>query len=914
MVAAPADPCGGGGNNYRHSSMKLPSAVSRACVVLLTLLAPTVVAAQAWRQAATGLGTTARVLIIGTHPEDEDNGLIAWLSLGRHVETAYLSLTRGEAGANVVGNERGSSLGVVRTAELLAERERDGAHQYFTRAYDFGFTKLDSVVDVGWPRDSLLRDVVSVVRAFRPHVIISQFADSSDANAAHRIVARLAREAFALAGDTVRLPSRTTQLLPPWTPSRLLTRVDSARGQPGLVAVDIGEFDRTAGRTYAEIGVEIRRLQRTQPAVPAPSVGRTLRLFRVEASRTEGRDSTFFGDIDTSLARFRGQLPPGTQASLDTLAEALAAIRARAGNGDADSLAGAIALVVARSNRLLAALNCKSLDGVPSCGSVAGDMAVSLGTINDRTSRALMDAANIVIEGNVDHDFVAAGDSVPLTLTVFNGGTLPLTVKELSATSRTANISFVHTPPMMPRDSVAHPPIVLSPDSLLRWSGNIGVNAIDFHWWQFHGLIEKTWFHAIAVPRFHPVIAQLISGEDRIPTSGVDATLTIAGVDVRLIKTPLVFRAPGTVRGDDRHAITGVPTVSLLMDHIAEYERAGLPIDRLYRVYLSSAQTTPVPDTVAVWITPPVGLKPDSAKRTVVLPPLGSANVFFRLRGMVKPGQDSMTVVAKIQSRMVPKPGAAPVTVVRQLQLGAITRDYPHIPSQLYLRASTERFEIVDLHVPSRLKIAYVKGTDDVTQPLGQLQISLHTLEPSILPIVDLSGFSTILIGAGAFEDGALAGAVPALREFMRKGGTVVVLPGGQEIANSGLLPYPIVFDSIPARIADPNGEVHTVSSKAALLTWPNMITGEDFQAWNGERARGVPMGYDLRYRTVLSMNDPGQAPTPATILMAPIGKGLVIYTSLSLDKQLAAVNPGAARLFVNLLSAGLEANVAPKK
>ncbi len=889
--------------------MKLAT-VSRAGVVLLAFLAPAPGAAQGWRQAATGVGTTARVLIIGAHPEDEDNALIAWLSLGRHVETAYLSLTRGEAGANLVGTERQSSLAVVRTAELLAERERDGAHQYFTRAYDFGFTKLDSVVDAGWPHDSLVHDVVSVVRAFRPHVIISLYADSSDANATHRIVARLAREAFALAGDTVRLPTAVTQLLPPWTPSRLLTRLDSAGGQPGLVAVDVGEFDRALNRTYTEIGADIRRLQRTQPPIPAPTLGRALRFFRVEASRTEGHDSTFFGDVDTSMTRFRAQLPAAVRPSLDTLADAITAIRGRAATDDADSIATALALVAARANRLLTAVNCKSLDGVPVCGG-ADDAGVSLGTISDRAGRTLMDAANIVIEGTVDHDLVATGDSVPVAVTLFNGGSLPLVVKQLSATSHTANVRFVRTLPMLPHDSAPHPPIVLAPDSILRWSGNVGVYGIDFHWWQFHGLIEKTWFHQIVTSHFHPVIPQLISGEDRIPTSGVDATLTIAGVDVRLIKTPLVFRAPGTVRGDDRHPITGVPTVSILTDRLAEYERAGIPVDRLYRVYLSSSQTET--DTVTVYLTPPVGLKLDSVKRVVVLPPLGSANVFFRLRGMLKPGRDSVTVVAKVLARVASKAGGQTVTQVNQLQLGVVGRDYPHIPSQQFHRAATERIEIVDLHVPTRLKIAYVKGTDDVQQPLGQLQINLHTLDPSLLPIVDLSGFSTILIGAGAFQEGTLNGAVPALLEFMRKGGTVVVLPGGQEIATSGLLPYPIVFDSVPARIADPNGDVHAINAKSPVLAWPNLITGNDFQSWIGERARGVPMGYDLRYRTVLTMNDPGQAPIASTILMAPVGKGLVIYTSLSLDRQLALVNPGAARLFVNLLSAGLETSLSSK-
>src|SRR3954462_1049081 len=112
-----------------------------ALVVLLAL--PAESPAQAWRAAAGSIGPTTRVLVVGTHPEDEDNALIAWLSLGRNIETAYLSLTRGESGRNVAGSERQAALAVVRTAELLAERERDGAHQYFTRAYDFGTARTD---------------------------------------------------------------------------------------------------------------------------------------------------------------------------------------------------------------------------------------------------------------------------------------------------------------------------------------------------------------------------------------------------------------------------------------------------------------------------------------------------------------------------------------------------------------------------------------------------------------------------------------------------------------------------------------------------------------------------------------------------------------------------------------------------
>src|SRR5438270_6577553 len=119
---------------------------------------------------------------------------------------------------------------------------------------------------------------------------------------------------------------------------------------------------------------------------------------------------------------------------------------------------------------------------------------------------------------------------------------------------------------------------------------------------------------------------------------------------------------------------------------------------------------------------------------------------------------------------------------------GSISRDYLHIPSQQFIRSSKERMEVVDLRVPPRLRIAYVKGSDDVQTPLGQLQVNLQALDPSLLPLVDLTVFTIILIGAGAFANDVLVGAVPALHDFMRKGGTIVVLPGGDEIARSGLL------------------------------------------------------------------------------------------------------------------------------
>jgi hypothetical protein len=121
-----------------------------------------------------------------------------------------------------------------------------------------------------------------------------------------------------------------------------------------------------------------------------------------------------------------------------------------------------------------------------------------------------------------------------------------------------------------------------------------------------------------------------------------------------------------------------------------------------------------------------------------------------------------------------------------------------------------------------------------------------------------------------------------------------------------GLLPYPVAFDGVPGGVRDPAAGVRVTDARSPLLNWPNVITARDFESWTGDRARNVPATFDPRYRTVLSMGDPGQTPTPATILAARFGKGTIIYTSLSLDRQLDAAHPGAARLMINLLAAGL--------
>src|SRR5919201_21010 len=182
-------------------------AAAAAVLLLASRVAAQDSGAVALGELVRGLGVNTRVLVIGAHPDDEDTQLITWLARGRHVETAYLSLTRGDGGQNLIGNELGEALGAIRTEEMLAARRIDGGEQYFARAYDFGFSKSAEETYRHWPHDTLLADVVTVVRAFRPHVIIAMWEGTPrDGHGHHQVAGLLAREAYDVAGDTVRMP------------------------------------------------------------------------------------------------------------------------------------------------------------------------------------------------------------------------------------------------------------------------------------------------------------------------------------------------------------------------------------------------------------------------------------------------------------------------------------------------------------------------------------------------------------------------------------------------------------------------------------------------------------------------------------------------------------------------------------
>jgi LmbE family N-acetylglucosaminyl deacetylase len=239
------------------------------------------------------LNVLGSVLYVAAHPDDENTRLLAYLSKERLYRTGYLSMTRGDGGQNLIGEEQGVELGLIRTQELLAARRIDGAEQFFTRAYDFGFSKSTEEALRVWEREKILSDVVWMIRKFQPDVIITRFPEDSRAGHGHHSAsAVLAHEAFAAAADSSRFPDQLANGLRPWQAKRLLWNTFNFGGlnttSENQLKIDVGGFNPVLGVSYGEMAAESRSQHKSQG-------------FGIPRSRGEAFEyfSTVVGDVPT---------------------------------------------------------------------------------------------------------------------------------------------------------------------------------------------------------------------------------------------------------------------------------------------------------------------------------------------------------------------------------------------------------------------------------------------------------------------------------------------------------------------------------------------------------------------------------------------------------------------------------------
>ena len=829
-----------------------------------------------------GLGTSARVLVIAAHPDDEDTQLITWLARGRQVETAYLSLTRGDGGQNLIGNELGEALGAIRTEELLAARRVDGGHQFFTRAYDFGFSKTADETYLHWPKDSILDDVVRVVRQFRPHVIVAVFSGTPrDGHGHHQVSGMLAREAYERSADTVRFP--VAGFGTPWTIRKFYR---GARFTPGdaTLKFDVGEFSALMGRGYGELSGESRSQHKSQGFGVLQRRGELIDMVRREGTRVNettppAAETSIFDGIDTSFARLRpGVSDARLRMVFDAMTPAFARLRANLDLFEPARVLPALDSLVTLARTLCPRTGapgaCMRPDRVRGTVTLAGDgdLGATMAVLHARTDRALELASGLAVEALVNRATFAVNDSVPVTITLYNRGTGAVNVLGALGTAAA---------------SLTGAAARLEPGKSWTTSLKLRAQSLSMPYW-----LERARAGDIFAVR------GTLAGDDRAPSPLLAAVRVSIGANQFDVSAPIAFRVADPVKGEVQRPVAIAPAVTVTLGSRTEFAPANRSIARTLRVTLRSAAR----DTqqVRLALTMPSGLVADSAERTLALAPGAERVVDVAIRGRLGVGRHEVKAAAIVGSA--------------RFETGYSAVEYDHIRPQFLYRPAVLELQAVDITLPSRANIAYIPGVgDNVAPALAQLGFAVTVVEPDKIAFTKLDDFAAVVIGPRAFEASAvLLAQAPAINAYAERGGTVVTQYGQFEMQRPGVLPFAITLSRPAARVTLEDAPVTMLDAANPLLAEPNRIVASDFAGWVQERGLYMPSSFDAGWTPLLEMSDPNEPANRGGLLVAKTGKGTYVYTTLALFRQLPAGNAGAARLLANLIAAGQAPAVTP--
>jgi LmbE family N-acetylglucosaminyl deacetylase len=823
------------------------------------------------------LSTHRRVLMIGAHPDDEDTSMLTLVARGMGGEAAYLALSRGDGGQNLIGTELGVGLGVIRTQELLAARRIDGARQFFTRAFDFGYTRSLEETFERWPREELLTDVARVVWRFRPQVIVSVFPnDGRGGHGQHQAAGWAAHAIFDAAGESGRFDSLIGEGWLPWQPSSLFRRT-FFDPENATFEVSLGATDGLSGRSMLQIAMQSRSQHRSQDMGTLQPLGtRRAGLVRTGGIEAGEKDELFAG-IDTRLSAIAAVLPAGDLrravetrlAQVESIARETRRELSPVGLPEA---APALAQIVGELS--LAAEAAARAEDV-AAGRIASEMILEKRAVAEA---GLAAASGVALEATLSRESVAPGESATLAMSVWNSGPVDIEIESVEILAADGWSTGV----------LESGPGVLAPGELGEWTREARVAGDaqpsmgyylrsprqgDLYDWQ--GTSEAWW----GLPYQPPELAARFE-------------LSIGGQSVRL-EREVAYRYRDQAQGEVRRPIRIAPRVEV---RIEPSLMLWDPADRESREVRLTAQSqlqeavsgTVRPRLPAGWNAPPVEFE------------------------IAEPGGET-TVAVKITPPDVLERGDYTLGFAVELAGGALEAgavpllEYPHIrPTPLPVRADL-RVSAFPLQLPDVGPVGYVRGASDrVPESLKQVGLEVELLDADQLARGDLSRFRVIVIGSRAFEiDPALVAANSRLLEFARAGGVVIVQYQQYQYVRGGFAPYPLEINRPHDRITDEQAPVRQIEAAHPVFHSPNALGEQDWQGWVQERGLYFAGTWDKAWKPLLAMKDPEREEQSGGLLVAPVGEGLYVYTGLAFFRQLPAGVAGGYRLLANLLALG---------
>jgi LmbE family N-acetylglucosaminyl deacetylase len=794
------------------------------------------------RLALRRLRVLGSVLYIAAHPDDENTAFLTSLTQGRLARTAYLSLTRGDGGQNLIGDEIGEALGVIRTQELLSARAIDGAEQYFSRALDFGFTKTPDETFEFWGKDSILADVVWVVRAYRPDVIVTRFpTDGRGGHGHHTASAILAEAAFEAAADSTRFPEQL-RYVRPWRARRLLWNVfgsDTTKtlGHPPVLTIDIGGYQPLLGRSFSEIAGQSRSMHKSQGFGAAERRGSIPNYFEQRLGDPARRD--LFDGVNLGWSRVKG-------------GGAVDRALADAEKGFDPAHPAAVLPALLRAHLALATLG--------------GDPWVEIK--QRELDEVIRSCAGLWIEATAAKPEGAPGGSVRVATSVLMRNPAGLTLEKVEFPFGAGGDEAAR--PLVPNVAATDTAMVALPS--------------DRPYSQPYWLERPRGKGRFAVSDLQKI------GHAQNPPALVARVALRAGKERLTYDAPVVYRWTDPVAGERYRSFAVVPPVTLTFDQ-KFYVFPGKGAERVVRVV---AESPDMPVTGSVSLEAPDAFVVQPISQEVKLAGNGDqARLEFHVANpnRVPPATGVLRATFHLAERT--------------LSYGHVTLDHAHIPVQDLFPPAEARYVATEVQRRGQA-IGYVMGSgDEGPTALRQMGWDVTPLTDADLEWGDLSRFHTIVTGVRAWNtrDALKRVGRSRLEAYVFAGGTLLVQyntaePGlGEKMASNRFTigRDRVTVEEAPVRF-DP---------KDPLLAAPNPIAPADFDGWVQERGLYFATAWDSTiYRAPLACNDPGEPPRSGGLIYTTLGDGLFIYTGYAFFRQLPACVPGAYRLFANLVSA----------
>ncbi|HEY8780258.1 MAG TPA: PIG-L family deacetylase [Mucilaginibacter sp.] len=778
------------------------------------------------------LDVLGSVLYVAAHPDDENTRLLAYLAQEKHYRTGYLSMTRGDGGQNLLGNEQGELLGLIRTQELLAARSVDGAEQFFTSANDFGFSKGPAETLKLWGKEKVLGDVVWVIRKFRPDVIICRFPTTGEGGHGHHTAsAILAQKAFMAAADPTRYPEQL-KYVQPWQAKRLLWNTFSFgtvnTTAPDQFKIDVGVYNPIIGKGYGELAAESRSNHKTQGFGATRQRGESYEYFKTILGDAPQND--LMDGINTTWKRVKNG---------DDINAGVDIIRKSFDPDNPEQSVPALVKLLGRVEKVSDAYwrkqKVKELDNL------------------------IAACAGLWFESYAVEPAYTLGDSIGVRSQVLNRYSNKIKLNSISIQQVTKNF-----------DSQ-----VIPANELKSFNTNTIAGKIT----------QPYWLETPHTQGSYNIPDQLdVGNPENIDLPTVDFEFIIEGKPIRYERR-IVYKYTDPVRGEVYQPLEITPPVTANIEN-KNYIFNGTRVQQV-QVKLKSFTKS----SGSISIKPIAGWK--------IIP----AKFDFTDKNKSEEWSVNFTV-----SPTDSKPKTSVLEAVvdvngKQFSMGIREIKYNHIPTIVLFPPSEAKLLDVDMKIAGK-KIGYVPGAgDQVQDALRQAGYDVHELTEQEIMNNDLSGYDAIITGVRAYNVNLrLAIEQPKLLEYVKNGGNLVVQYNNSNgLVTKEIGPYPLTV--VNRRVTDEDAKVTILDEQNPVLNYPNKITQADFNGWVQERGLYFIGDFDPKYKAVLQMNDPGEAPNSGGLIVGNYGGGRFVYTSLAFFRQLPAGVPGAYRLFVNLLS-----------